>query len=161
MNFTVPPPLQEINMDNIIVYLDDAAHAEHQLAPMQASRLPTHWVLVACPPRMTRRISKWVSHSARENWRAKWAENLFQQIAPQLRAAGGSVTELVAQGPLPELTAKLSAKHNATRVLDARRPKFGQELPPVMAGQPADNDRAWEVPGAVAGMGALLVLAAE
>jgi hypothetical protein len=46
-------------------------------------------------------------------------------------------------------------------VLDARRPKFGHQLPPVTADQPASSDARWEVPGAVLGMGAMLVLAAE
>jgi hypothetical protein len=49
---------------------------------------PTHWVLVACAPRMTHRISKWVSHSSRENWRAKWADKLFDQVVPPLQARG-------------------------------------------------------------------------
>jgi hypothetical protein len=155
-------------MDKIIVYLDDPAYALQQLAPMHAAQAangaapePTHWVLVACAPRMTRRISKWVSHSARENWRMKWAEKVFTLVVPGLEARGDKVTAQLARGPLPELTRKLIAEHGVSRVLDARRPKFGQELQPVTADQPAGKDARWEVPGAVAGMGALLVLAAE
>jgi hypothetical protein len=154
-------------MEKIIVYLDDAAYAQQHLVPMRAGvagspgQSGTHWVLVACAPRMTQRISKWVSHSARENWRAKWAEKLFEQIVPGLQASGNSVTTVLAKGPLPELTRKLMAEHNAAHVLDARRPKFGQDLQPVTADQPASADGRWAVPGAVAGMGAILVLAAE
>ena len=79
-------------MDKIIVYLDDAAYAKQQLAPMVTStadvaNAATYWVLVACAPRMTQRISKWVSHSARENWRAKWADKLFTQVVPQYLAS--------------------------------------------------------------------------
>jgi hypothetical protein len=158
---------QELNMDKIIVYLDDAAYAQQQLAPLQAGNAPqgagatTHWILVACAPRMTQHISKWVSHSARQNWRAKWAENLFQGVVPQLREAGDEVTTLLAKGSLPALSQQLAAQHQGARVVDARRPKFGQQLPPVTAGQRTDDGRGWEVPGAVAGMGAMLVLAAE
>ena len=156
-------------MEKIIVYLDDAEFAQRQLAPMRATEAPrlkdrheaTHWVLVACAPRMSQHISKWVSHSARESWRTKWAGKLFEQIVPQLRAAGDDVTTVLAKGHLPQLTATLVAEHGAARVLDARRPKFGQELQPITADQPAGKDARWEVPGAVAGMGALLVLAAE
>ena len=154
-------------MDKIIVYLDDAPYAHKQLTPLtggepppRGHHVPTHWVLVACAPRMTQRISKWVSHSAREAWRAKWAEKAFEQIVPQLKAAGDEVTTVLAKGPLPALTEKLTAEHGASRVLDARRPKFGHQLPPVTQDQPAADGR-WEVPGAVVGMGALLVLAAE
>ena len=154
-------------MDKIIVYVDDAAHAQQQLTPMKSREqtgrpaAATHWVLVACAPRMTHRISKWVSHSARENWRAKWSDKLFGELTPGLLASGDTVTTVLAKGPLPELTDRLKAEHGTSRVLDARRPKFGQDLPPVTAVQPAPRDSRWEVPGAVLGMGAMLVLAAE
>ncbi|MDF1485184.1 hypothetical protein PY257_08320 [Ramlibacter sp. H39-3-26] len=150
-------------METIIVYVDDAAYAQQQLAPMLGGPAApgTHWVLVACAPRMTHRISKWVSHSARENWREKWADKLYALLVPPLQAAGHAVTTVIAKGPLTDLTAKLQAEHAATRVLDARRPKFGQDLPPVTPDQPAAPQSPWAVPGAVAGLGAMLVLAAE
>jgi hypothetical protein len=44
---------------------------------------------------MTHRISKWVSHSARENWRAKWADKLFAQVVPGC-ARGDAVTPVLA-----------------------------------------------------------------
>jgi hypothetical protein len=155
-------------MEKIIVYVDDAAYAQQQLSPMRCGTAPegsppaaTHWVLVACAPRLTRRIGKWVSHSARENWRDKWAVKLFDKIVPELRQGGDTVSTVLAKGPLPELTKKLTAEFGASHVLDARRPKFGHELPPVTADQPVGTEGRWEVPGAVVGMGALLVLAAE
>lgn len=108
-------------MDKVIVYLDDPAYASQRMPA--AGGAPTHWVLVACAPRMTHRISKWVSHSARENWRAKWADKLFDQVVPPLRARGDDVTPVLAKGPLPELTRVLMAQHGAARVIDVRRPK--------------------------------------
>ena len=155
-------------MEKIIVYVDDAAHAQQQLTPMNgrdaqgAPAGPTHWVVVACAPRVTRHVSKWVSHSARESWRAKWAEKVFAQVVPMLSAAGNTVTTVLAKGSLTELTQKLKAEHGASsRVLDARRPKLGQDLQPVTTDQPASQDGRWTLPGAVVGMGAVLVLAAE
>ena len=153
-------------MDKIIVYVDDAAYARQQLAPMKASapevgRLPTHWVVVACAPRMTHRISKWVSHSARENWRAKWSEKLFAEISPWLEQRGDTMTPVLAKGPLAELSNRLVAEHGANRVLDARRPKLGQDMQPVTDDQPAEKKNPWTLPGAVAGMGMVLVLAAD
>jgi hypothetical protein len=108
-------------MNKVIVYLDDPAYARQQMAAGDAG--PTHWVLVACAPRMTHRISKWVSHSARENWRAKWADRLFDQVIPPLRERGDDVTPVLARGPLPELTRLLMAEHGTAHVLDVRRPK--------------------------------------
>ena len=153
-------------MEKIIVYLDDAAYAQHQLAPMKGQppvvpAAATHWLLVACAPRMTQRIGKWVSHSAREKWRTRWAANLFAAVEPALAGGGDRITTLLAKEPLPQLTRKLMAEYGDCRVLDARRPKFGHDLQPVTANQPAGKNGRWEVPGAVVGMGAALVLAAE
>lgn len=152
-------------MDKIIVYVDDAAYAQQQLAPMRNADARvaqgTHWILVACAPRMTRHISKWVNNSARESWRAKWAEKLFAQIVPHLEGHGDRVTKLVSKGPLAALTKELLSEHGVAHVLDARRPKFGQDMPPVTDDQPTSKDGRWTVPGAVAGMGMVLVLAAD
>lgn len=135
-------------MDKVIVYLDDAAYARQRMPAWRGA--PTHWVLVACAPRMTHRISKWVSHSARESWRAKWAERLFGEVVPVLEARGDTVTPLLARGPLPELTRALMAEHGTAQVLDLRRPKSAD----------AGGQRGW-TPGAIMGLCAALVLAAD
>lgn len=155
-------------MEKIILYVDDAAYArEHlaRLAPVTAAALatpaaPRHWVLVACAPRMTHRISKWVSHSARENWRGKWLAKVQEQLLPILEAGGNEVTSVLAKGPLTDLTQQLRLTHGAASVVDARRPKIGVDLEPVAPDMtPARS--GWAVPGAVASMGALLILANE
>ncbi|HSV82636.1 MAG TPA: hypothetical protein VLK85_25860 [Ramlibacter sp.] len=133
-------------MNKVIVYLDDPAYARQQMPAADGG--PTHWVLVACAPRMTHRISKWVSHSARENWRAKWADKLFGQMIPELEARGDAVTPVVAKGPLPELTRTLMAEHGTARVIDVRRPK-AQDRP----------SGAGFMPGTLMGLGAMLLLA--
>lgn len=150
-------------MDKIIVYLDDAAYAHQQLAPMLAAGGPTHWILVACAPRLTQHVSKWVSHSARESWRAKWSGELFGQLVPGLEQRGHTVTSVVAakKTPLLAQTQQLLLQHGGARVLDARRPKLGQEQQPVVAGQPMATDQRWVVPGAAAGLAAALLLAAD
>lgn len=156
-------------MEKIIVYVDDAAYAQQQLAPLRYRTLegggteaaaPVHWVLVACAPRLTRRIGKWVSHSARENWRNKWADKLFSHLVPALETGGDSVSIVLAKSALPELTRKLMAQFGPAQVMDARRPKFDHDLPPVTADPPPRN-KIWDVPGNILGLGALLVLAAE
>jgi hypothetical protein len=132
-------------MDKVIVYLDDPAYARERMPAV--GQAPMHWVLVACAPRMTHRISKWVSHSARENWRAKWADKLFGQVVPDLQARGDAVTPVLARGPLPELTRALMAEHGTAQVLDVRRPKAPD--------RPADD--RW-TPGTLMGLGALLLV---
>jgi hypothetical protein len=154
-------------MDKVIVYVDDAAHAAQILAPLFArgSAGNTHWVLVACAPRMTHRISKWVSHSARENWRAKWADKLFAQVVPGLRTHPDNVTTVLAKGPLPELTDRLQADmgERKAQVVDARRPKLDLDTPTQTNPVPAGG--RWSLPGTLsslfASVGLLMVLGAE
>ncbi len=154
-------------MDRVIVYVDDADYAQQILAPLLArdAAARTRWVLVACAPRMTHRISKWVSHSARENWRTKWADKLFAQLVPLLPSASASVTTVVAKGPLVELTDQLQAAEAApAQVLDARRPKMDAAQGTATAPQPL-KPRWSSLPGAlgslITGCGALWALALE
>lgn len=140
-------------METIIAYVDDAAHV-HQLL-QTAGAMPharqTHWVLVACAPRITHRISKFVSNRSRENWRNKWADRLFQECVPLLRAQGIAVSTVLARGPLPELLESLQAEHGAQcQVMDLRRPKMAAQ--PVASPAPSVLRK---LTGTLAGLGAL------
>ncbi|MBO9643719.1 MAG: hypothetical protein J7603_11430 [Pseudacidovorax sp.] len=151
-------------MDKIILYVDDAAYAvEHldQLAPAAPGR---HWIVVACAPRMTHRISKWVSHSARENWRAKWFARVQEALAPLLAREGAQTTAVLAKGPLVELTQRLHLEHGAARVVDARRPRIGSAMEPLVPAADSAPRRplvpgARALPGGLAGLAAFLLLA--
>lgn len=118
-------------LSTYIVYLDDADYAQRELSDLLAQPHTKRWILVACAPRMTRRIGKWLSHSARENWRDKWCDKLFSQFTPRINRADHVFCE-VATGPLPEYTAMLLKDLGNAEVIDARRPKFGIEMPPVV-----------------------------
>jgi len=149
-------------VEKIILYVNDAAHAIEHVARLQRADagVSRQWLLVCCAPRMTQHISKWVTHSARENWRGKWFAKVRAEVEPVLRADGGTVMPLLAKGPLIDLTQKLRLEHGAARVIDARRPKLGVSLEPVAPElRPPQSGHA--TPGAAAGMGALLMLAAE
>jgi hypothetical protein len=127
-------------MNTTIVYIDEAAYALNLLAPLlqpNPAREPARWIVVGCAPRITHRVSKWVTHSARESWRGKWAEKAFAQVVPLLQASGATVITRVANVPLEELTAILKARHTGAQVLDARRPRLDghlQALPGKNAG---------------------------
>ncbi len=152
-------------MEKIIVYLDNADHALQQLVPMTGAaprrdeQAATQWILVACAPRMSKHISKWMSRTARNHWRAQWSNKVFAQITPTLAAQGDQIDTVLAEGDLPSLTERLVAQYGGARVMDARCPKFGQDLQPITRNQPVRHDSRWSVPGTLAGMGALLVLA--
>lgn len=154
-------------MDKVIVYVDDAAHAREFLEPLSAAAPAgqIQWVVIACAPRMTHRISKWVSHSARESWRAKWADRLFEALLPALRSHGHSVTPVLARGPLNELTAQIQAEMGSTRVLDARRVKAPDAPKADAPSHGPQRTTPWAAPGALgswlAGVGALIALAGD
>ncbi len=146
-------------MDNIIVYVDDAAYALQMLQPMLAaggSRMPTRWIVVGCAPRVTHRVSKWITHSARQVWREKWADKVFGQLLPLLQKEGDSVLTQLAQTTLMAQTESLVREHGAARVLDARRPKFGQDLQPVTASQAQESHGVLGYAAALAGAGLLV-----
>ena len=52
-------------MENIIVVIDDPEYALKMLTPMKNEGTPTQWVLLVCPPRLTRHIGRWVNQASR------------------------------------------------------------------------------------------------
>ena len=144
-------------MDNTIVYLDEAAYAMAMLPsllPADPARSPIRWIVVGCAPRVTHHVSKWVTHSARQNWRSKWADKVFSQVLPLLQGADDEVVTQIASGPLCDLTDALMTQYGAGRVLDLRRPKPGNAQQPVTR-QPAVQGLLGYA-GMMAGCGLLL-----
>lgn len=159
-------------MEQIIVYIDDAEHAREQIAPLRSiaanpgavhdPETRTRWILVACPPHLPGGAGKWVAHEALESWRREWAEELFGELRPLFDASSDTLSCVLATGELVRLTEKLTAEYGHARVLDARQPKFGVDLAPVSAAQkPRSKAWKWQIPAALAGLGALLALGAE
>ena len=146
-------------MDNIIVYVDDASYALQILQPMLPAgqpQGPTRWIVVGCAPRVTHHVSKFVTHSARDGWRRRWSEKVFGQVVPTLQRQGDEVVTLLAQTDLCTQTELLIKTHGAARVLDARRPRFGQDLPPVTPTQAQESHGVARYAAALAGAGLLV-----
>jgi len=149
-------------MEKLAVFINDAAHAQHLLQPMIEGGAAAHWVLVACPPTLTRHISRWVSKASRRQWQERWALALFEQLEPALRSPPGSVVErLVARRPLADVSGRLASRLPGLRLLDARRPRIGAEDEPVSRTQPPDQATVrWAAPLALTtGLSAMLALA--
>jgi len=149
-------------METIAVFVNDAAHARQLLQPMLDSATPVHWVIVACPPTLTRHIGRYVSKSARRQWRERWAQCVWTQLEPALKACAGSVVERqVAHRPLADVSTRLIARLPGLRMLDARRPRLGADDEPVTARQMTpEGVSRWAAPMAVAaGMSAVLAMA--
>ena len=164
-------------MQTMIVCIDDADYAMRLLQPMlqtlpllpllpslpslpHANPIPTRWVLVGCAPRLSRHARKWVPRSAYLSWQQSWADAVFAQIKTQIhqqpRATDAVDTRLALSSQnLCELVETLTQQYGQSRVLDARRPKFGHELPPVTAGQKPEAKRLSGYASALAGAGLL------
>jgi hypothetical protein len=148
-------------METIIVFIDDADYAVQMLQPMlpTAHHVSTRWVLVGCAPRITRRISKWVTQSARHSWQSAWADKMFAKVVPAIRhrrAGDAVITQLAPpKQTLCELTQSFTQQYGDSRVLDARRPKLGYDMQPVAEGQKQESQRMTGYAAALAGAGML------
>ncbi|HET7795609.1 MAG TPA: hypothetical protein VFL64_19640 [Rhizobacter sp.] len=148
-------------MEKIAVFLNDAAHAQSMLAPLLQSSGPSHWIMVACPPTLTRHIGRWVSGPAKQQWRERWSAELFAQVEPLLKAQHGSrVERMLAKRPLFEVATRLDSRLGSIKVFDARRPRIGRPNEPLTADAPAHELSRWTYPVAVTtGLSAMLALA--
>ena len=140
----------------IALFINDADHALAHLPALLQQHPGSRWIVVACPPRLTRHIGKHASHASRRQWRGEWCERLFQRVLPAL---GGAATErLIADVPLLELVRRLQGDHGeALQIADARRPRLGEAPAPLKPS--AVPARQWALPVLV-GSGVGIALAA-
>ncbi len=153
-------------MQNLIVYFDDASYLKQCVIPYayasaRGADAPTHWILVACPPRISSYVGRRVSAQARMQWRKSWTDQVLKEAAPLVSKHGDRVTSLMPSGSLVEFSDHLFKEFGAASVIDARRPKFCQDLMPLTRDQTTAKDSRWALPGAIAGMFTVVVLALE
>ncbi len=128
-------------MEHIAVFINDADHARRTIEPLLApGGVPTCWLMVMCPPRLTRHAGRWTSQASRARWRADWADRLRSELLPMLpqAAAGERFEWQVARGVLWQTTQRLRSRCGAgLRVFDARRERAGVANEPLLAGAAA------------------------
>lgn len=148
-------------MEKIAVFVNDAEYARHLLQPMLQGAGPTHWVLIGCPPTLSRHIGRWVPHSAHQHWREHWAAEVFSALEPALtQRVGSKLEKLLATRPLVDVSVRLQSCLHSVRLLDARRPRLGKVDEPICVEQPSAGGSRWAGPVAAAtGLTAMLTLA--
>jgi hypothetical protein len=67
-------------METWLVYIDDKTHAQQQITPLLINGAPIHWVLIGCPPRLTRHAGKWLTQKAIQRWRSQWTQENLQPM---------------------------------------------------------------------------------
>lgn len=148
-------------MENTLVVLDDGDYALKLMTPLQSESHPSQWILLLCPPKLTRHAGRWLNKPALEAWRKRWAQEQVSKITQGLPGESARVQWRLAKDSLVEQVSKLQTEFKAPRVLDARRPRFGQDQAPVTQDQPIDASTQWAIPGAAATMGVALMLATD
>lgn len=143
-------------MEKIAVFVDDAARADTLLGALMPPAAPrVQWVVVACAPRLTRHIGRWVNEPAREQWRQRWARTLREALAARFK--GADVEWMLARGPLPRHVDRLRVRFGSDlRLLDLRATRPGGRLAPLVDG-PAEAESRWPVPVAAASSLSLLL----
>ena len=148
-------------MDKIAVFLNDAPHAAQMLAPLMQKGEASHWILVACPPTLTRHIGRWVSAAGRQQWRERWAADLLAKVEVLFEAQPGvKIEKMVAKRPLLDVAVRLDQRLGGIKVFDARRPRLGKPDEPLAAGAESQELSRWTYPVAIStGLSAMLALA--
>jgi hypothetical protein len=147
-------------METFIVYVNDSEHARSQLASMIGVSQPTKCVLVGCPPKLNRHISKWITGAARKKWQTTWADNTCAEIAKTFVSEGHQFVFRVAHGPLINVTKQLQGEFLGARIFDARKTKLAQDSEPLVKGQQQEPDLATKAMS-FAAVTAIVALAAD
>ena len=147
-------------METLIVYVNDSEYARSQLATMIGASQPTKCVLVGCPPKLNRHISRWITGAARKKWQTTWADNTCAEISNTFASEGHHFVFRVAHGPLINVTKQLQGEFHGARVFDARKTKLAQDSEPLVKGQQPEPDLTTKAMS-VAAATAILALAAD
>lgn len=148
-------------MERIAIFANNTEHARHILQPLLEGVSPkSQWVIVACPPALTRHIGRWVSHAARTQWRERWSAELFAALESDLRARGVTQIErVIGSRPLTEVSERLQRRIPGLHLLDARQARVGKVEEPLTAGQAPASGRLASTLAATGSLSALLALA--
>ena len=131
-------------METFAVYVNDHEHGPRQILSLLEGQAPARWVLLACPPRMSRHLGRWLSQPAKKKWRMRWSEEALHEVTQRIRAKGDAFEIRIVRDPQAKLERELRREFPGLRLIDARRMQ----------------DR-WEVPAGAAAMGTLMTLAVE
>jgi hypothetical protein len=147
-------------MKTVALFIDDAESARLALQPLLQSRDAGRVVLVACAPKLSRHVGRFVSNAGREQYRQRWARDLFSELQPLWSMAPrGTVETVVAKAPLEVVVQRMKVQEGTGLVaIDARRTaleqaRLSQATPAQLAA------RRWLIPAFVTtGLGIALAI---
>ena len=141
-------------MERMAVLVNEARHARQVMAALLApGAKPAHWVMVMCPPRLPRRIGRWLTPAQRQRQRADWAAEVQARLDARLPALApeARIEWILAASPLHELVQLQRLRLGAgLRVLDARHHRLGGVVEPIAGPASAVSGHRLALPVAVA-----------
>ena len=147
-------------METFVIFGNDRTHMMNQVMPLLEDTNAAKWVLVGCPPRMTRHAGKWLTQKALKRFKDEWTETNLRDIADILKKRGDSVVTRVAISSLLQMTKALKAEFGPLRIIDARLQHQMQTLPALTESQVPETN-TWVVPVSAIALGAAVSLAAD
>jgi hypothetical protein len=148
-------------MRSVALFIDDAAAARLALQALMQAPEPGHVVLVACAPKLTHHVGRFVSHAGREQYRQRWARELFSELQPLWSMAPrGTVETTIAKAPLDVVVQRMRVRFGTDLVaIDARRAGLEQARQGARPTPAQEAVRRWLVPAFVtSGVGIALAL---
>lgn len=149
-------------MAPLVIFVNDAVHARRHLGLLLQGSGSVPCTVVLCPPRLPRRIGKWLSGSQRDHWQRAWADRLKQALALDLQHEVGPHIDWLMGGTNPSETAVRLRRRlgGSLRIVDARIARFGQALGALQADQAGLRGR-WKAPAAVTSSLSLVLALAD
>ena len=141
-------------MERMVVLVNEAQHARQVMAALLApGAKPAHWVMVMCPPKLPRRIGRWLTPAQCQRQRADWAADLQAHLDARLPALApeARIEWILAASPLHELVQLQRLRLGAgLRVLDARHQRLGGVVESITGPASAVSGHRLALPVAVA-----------
>jgi hypothetical protein len=147
-------------METFVIFANDKTHVMNQVLPLLEDASAAKWVLVGCPPRVTRHAGKWLTQRALKRFKDEWTDTNLREVADILKKRGDSVITRVAVSSLLQMTKALKAEFGPLRIIDARLQHQMQTLPALTESQVPEAN-TWVVPVGAIAFGAAVSLAAD
>jgi hypothetical protein len=147
-------------METFVIFVNDKTHAMNQVLPLLEDATAAKWVLVGCPPRVTRHAGKWLTQRALNKFNDEWTATNLHDIGQLLKQRGDSVITRVAKASLLQMTQTLKSEFGAIRIIDARLRHQMQNLQALTQKQ-ATEANTWVIPVGAIALGAAVSLAVD
>jgi hypothetical protein len=147
-------------METFVIFANDKTHVMNQVLPLLENANAAKWVLVGCPPRVTRHAGKWLTQRALKRFKTEWTDTHLSEVAELLKQRGDNVVTRVAMASLLQMTKALKAEFGPLRIIDARLQTQMQASPALTESQKPET-HPWVIPVGAIALGAAVSLATD